>query len=167
MAQQPDEQQARALAMQLGKSLKTTLQSAMKNGGPVAAIEACNTSAPVIAEQISGESGWSVGRTSLKLRNRNNAPDAWEMAVLQQFEQRKAAGESPKTLEYSEVIEKDGVPSFRFMKAIPTAEVCLNCHGGAVKDEVAAKLDQLYPGDQARGFQLGDLRGAFTLSKPL
>ncbi|MGO9473894.1 MAG: DUF3365 domain-containing protein [Rhodomicrobium sp.] len=30
-----------------------------------------------------------------------------------------------------------------------------------------AKLAELYPNDQAIGFKVGDIRGAFTLSKPV
>ena len=51
------------------------------------------------------------------------------------------------------------------MKAIPTAEACLACHGHAVESELAALIDQYYPEDQARGFEVGDLRGAFTLRR--
>ena len=160
--------EARANAMKLGKSLKTTLQSAMKAGGPVAAVKACNTSADPIASKVAAESGWAVGRTSLKLRNPNNAPDDWELTVLNKFEERKAAGESPKTLEFSETVMVDGKKTFRFMKAIPTGEVCMNCHGGdQVKAEVAETIKGFYPDDEARGFKPGDLRGAFTLSKTL
>lgn len=160
--------EARQTAMKLGKSLKMTLQSAMKAGGPVAALKACNTAAPGIAQKVSSESGWDAGRTSLKIRNAGNSPDEWEQAVLEKFEQRKAAGESPKTLEHSEVVDVNGQKTFRFMKAIPTGKVCLNCHGGDnVKAEVTAKLKELYPQDKARGYSVGDLRGAFTLSKKL
>jgi hypothetical protein len=53
------------------------------------------------------------------------------------------------------------------MKAIPTAAQCLNCHGESISPEVDAKLKALYPNDQARGFKEGDLRGAFTLAKPV
>ena len=160
--------EARANAMKLGKSLKMTLQSAMKSGGPKVAVEACNTSADPIAKKVSAETGWTVGRTSLKLRNPNNAPDDWELNVLNKFEERKASGESPKTLEYSETVMVDGKKTFRFMKAIPTGEVCMNCHGGdQVKAEVAEIIQNFYPDDKARGFSTGNLRGAFTLSKTL
>lgn len=160
--------EARQTAMKLGKQLKMTLQTAMKGGGPVAALNACNTAAPGIAMNVSAESGWQAGRTTLKERNPGNRPDAWELAVLEKFEQRKAAGESPKTLEYSETVMVDGQKTFRFMKAIPTGEVCLACHGGDnVKPELEARLKELYPDDKARGFNKGDLRGAFTLSKTL
>lgn len=160
--------EARSTAMKLGKNLKMTLQSAMKSGGPVAALDACHSAAPGIADSVSQETGWSAGRTSLKERNPGNKPDEWELAVLNKFEERKKAGENPKTIEYSEVVELDGEKTFRFMKAIPTEKVCLNCHGGDnVKAEVNAKLKELYPEDRARGFKEGDLRGAFTLSKSL
>jgi hypothetical protein len=53
------------------------------------------------------------------------------------------------------------------MKAIGTTSPCLNCHGSALKPEVAAKVKELYPEDQAVGFASGQLRGAFTLSRPL
>jgi hypothetical protein len=53
------------------------------------------------------------------------------------------------------------------MKAIPTAKVCLACHGSAITPEVTAALDEAYPQDQARGYAEGDIRGAFSLSKPL
>ena len=160
--------EGRATAMTLGKSLKATLQGAMKSGGPTAAVKVCNTSASPIAQKIAADTGWAVGRTSLKLRNPNNAPDEWELAVLNKFEERKAAGESPKKLEYSETVMVDGKETFRFMKAIPTEEVCMNCHGGdQVKAEVAETIKTYYPDDKARGFKPGDLRGAFTLSKTL
>jgi hypothetical protein len=160
--------EARGNAMKLGKDLKLTLQSAMKSGGPVAAVKACNVSAPSIANKINMDTGWQVGRSSLKLRNPANAPDSWEKKVMETFEERKAAGESPKTLEYSETVMVDGQKTFRFMKAIPTAKICLNCHGGEqVKAPIAGILKELYPADKARGYNEGDLRGAFTLSKTL
>lgn len=150
-----------------GGPLKKALVGAMKEGGPVHAIGVCNEQAPDIAAAAGASTGWDVGRTSLKLRNAGNQPDAWELKVLKTFEERKAAGESPDTIAYGEVVETGGQKQFRFMKAIGTADVCLNCHGADLKPEVAAKLDGLYPEDQARGFSKGDIRGAFTLKKNL
>lgn len=147
--------------------LKGELQKGMKEGGPAKTIQVCNTVAPQIAEAHSQMSGWQVARTSLKTRNPENAPDAWETAVLNEFESRKAAGEDPMKLVKAEVVEEKGRKVFRMMKAIPTAEVCTKCHGAEIAEPLAAKLDELYPEDQARGFKVGDLRGAFTLKKPL
>jgi len=150
-----------------GGPLKKALLAGMKDGGPVNAIGVCNEQAPEIAAAAAAKSGWNVARTSLKLRNPGNEADAWELKVLKQFEDRKAAGEKPDAIAYGEVVEMDGKKQFRFMKAIGTADLCLNCHGKEIKPEVAAKLDGLYPNDQARGFSKGDIRGAFTLAKDL
>lgn len=158
---------SRAAVQTFGTALKGELQAAIKAGGPVHAIAVCNEQAPAIAKATSTEAGLTISRTSLKMRNASNAPDAWELAVLQQFEDRKAAGEPAEQLEHYEVVDQDGQQTFRYMKAIPTAQVCLNCHGSDLKDELSAKIDELYPDDEARGYQEGDLRGAFTIERPL
>ncbi|MCW8917020.1 MAG: DUF3365 domain-containing protein [Magnetovibrio sp.] len=159
--------EAAGVVKAFGGPLKQTLVGAMKSGGPAEAIGACNEKAPNIAKNAAQATGWSVGRTSLKLRNPGNEADAWEMKVLKQFDERKAAGEKPGAISYGEVVEMDGKKQYRFMKAIGTAELCLNCHGKTLKPEVAAKLDGLYPDDKARGYNVGDIRGAFTLVKDL
>jgi len=149
-------------------TLKEALQQAIQNGGPVNGIAVCHDKAGQIATDLSQQLGMLVGRTSLKVRNPANAADNWELAVLKQFEARKAQGEPADELEFFVVIDDDqGQKTFRYMKAIPTAVLCLNCHGENLKPEVDAKLKELYPADQARGFKEGDLRGAFTLAKPV
>jgi len=158
--------EAMKVMMGFGGALKGELVGAMKKGGPVHAVGACNDKAPGIAKAKS-TGNWIVGRTALKLRSADNKPDAWEMKVLQSFEERKKKGENPAKIDFGEVVEQDGKKAYRFMKAIPTAEVCLNCHGNRIKPEVTAKLDKLYPADKARGFKPGDIRGAFTLRKEL
>jgi len=167
-AANPNVDEAKALIKEFATTLQGELQAAMKAGGPTNAIGVCKDRAPAIAADLAGRSGWDLGRTSLKVRNQAlNLPDVWETGVLRTFEERKAAGESVETMAYGEVVEADREKRFRFMKAIPTAEVCLACHGSAITPEVAATLDEQYPGDQARGYALGDIRGAFSLSKPL
>jgi hypothetical protein len=68
---------------------------------------------------------------------------------------------------YAEIVNKGGRKHYRFMKAIPTGPLCLACHGTSVTPEVAASLHNLYPNDLATGYEFGDIRGAFTLSKPM
>lgn len=154
---------ARAISAKFAEKLKGELVGAMKVDGPVKAIEVCNVSAPAIAADASAN-GWSVGRTSLKLRNPKSAPDAWEKRTLEEFDAAKSTGADVTKLERFEVVEKDGVRTFRFMKAIPVAEPCLACHGEAIKEPVTARLKELYPDDLATGYKVGDIRGAFTLS---
>jgi len=146
-----------------GGQLKGELQAAMKAGGPMNAITACNAKAPTIATQINSESKVKIGRASLKNRNPNNVPTDWQRTVLLKFEERKVAGEDVTKMDYSEVVGDE----FRYMKAIPTGDICLKCHGTNIDPKLTAKLDKLYPDDKARGFNKGDIRGAFyaTISK--
>jgi hypothetical protein len=158
---------SRAVITAFSESLQAELKGAIKASGPVAAIGLCNEKALAIARRHAEEKVWSVGRTSLKLRNPNNAPDPWELTVLRSFEARKAAGEDPANIDHAAIVMRDGERVIHYMKAIPTVEICLNCHGGAdVKPEVAAKLAEFYPDDKARGFRVGDIRGAFTIVQP-
>jgi hypothetical protein len=167
-ADDPDAAEAKGIVKDFFTELKGELQAAVKAGGPVSAISVCQDRAPEIAAGLSEETGWEVGRTSLKTRNAAlNAPDAWERQVLNRFEERKAAGEDVETMTFAEEVEEGGAKRYRFMKAIPTGEICLACHGEHISPEVAAAIDESYPNDQAKGFKLGDIRGAFTLSKPL
>lgn len=155
-------QEAASLIPAFQQELLGTVKAALANGGPVQAVEACHTLAPQIASQHS-VAPWTVGRTALKLRNPDNAPDAWERQVLDDFARRAAAGEPLAQLKQGEIV--DG--QYRYMQAIGTAEPCLACHGGKIAPELAAAIDSRYPLDQARGFAVGDLRGAFTLSRTL
>ncbi len=159
--------EAQALIQQFASTLKTELVSAMKAGGPTNGIAVCKEKAPAIAETLSETSEWVVGRTSLKTRNPDNAPDAWETRILEQFDSLKAAGNPVAGMSYAEVVKTDGQETYRYMKAIPTEGVCLTCHGTDLDPELATTIDEAYPEDQARGYSAGDIRGAFTLSKPL
>ncbi len=155
-----------AIKTLMGK-LKPEMKGAMMTGGPVKAMDVCHTKADSISAKVSEQLGFSIKRTSLKPRNSNNAPDAWERAVLVKFEERKALGESPKTLEFVDVVENNGQRQVRYMKAIPTRGVCLMCHGSKIAPPISAKIKKLYPEDQATGFKLGDLRGAFSITEIL
>ncbi len=160
--------EGKAVIQSFAGALKGELKAAMKAGGPTQAIEVCNLRAPQIADRVSAESGWTVARSSHRLRNPANAPDAYTAAAIDEFLKRQGAGEKAADLVKAEIVEEDGRRMFRMVKAIPTGEICLVCHGGAeVKPEVEARLAELYPDDRARGFRPGEMRGVFTLSKLL
>ena len=157
-------EQAKAAVQALGGALKAELEAAMRTDGPVAALSICQIKAPELAKAISDEQGMAVKRVSLKNRNPvMGTANQWQTKVLNDFETRKAAGEDTATLAYAEVVDHE----FRFMKAIPTAAVCLGCHGINLSPALTAKLTELYPQDQAVGYKEGDLRGAFVVVKNL
>jgi hypothetical protein len=158
----------RAVAVEFMATLKAELMKAMRYGDPANAIKVCKNRAPEIAAQKSEATGWRVARTSLKVRNPANAPETWERRVLESFEARRARVENVKKLEHGEIVTEDGKRFFRYMKAIQTRGICLRCHGTNIDPAAAATaLREFYPHDQATGFKLGDIRGAFTITQPM
>ena len=158
---------SRATVGEFMQTLKQELMAGMQAGGPVNAVSVCNLTAPGIANTYSAREGREVSRTSLRPRNPGNAPEAWERAVLEKFEARKEAGEDVATFEFHEVVTVDDTRVLRYMKAIPTGKLCLACHGEAVDTVVRTRLEKLYPDDQAMGYSIGDIRGAFSVTQVL
>ena len=154
--------EGKALIPPFQQQLMSTVKSAMQNGGPVKAVQSCHLLAPQIASQYSQEP-WTVGRTSLQVRNPANTADAWEQGILKQFAQRADSGEALAGMQAVDVVNGE----LRIMQAIPVGEPCLACHGRSINPEVAAVINQIYPSDQAHGYDLGQLRGAFTLRRTL
>jgi hypothetical protein len=158
---------AAGLIQDYAGKLKAALGAAMQARGPEGALDVCNKQAPAIATEVSQGSGWSVARTSLKPRNAASAPDAYERKIMEAFNARIAKGEKAADLVSAEVVEENGAKTFRFIKAIPTGEICMTCHGDTVDPGLKQKILALYPEDQAIGFRQGDMRGVFTLKKSL
>ena len=165
--QPSDREQAMAATAAFGQALKSELVAGMQSGGPLAAIEVCNTRAPAIAESVSLEQGMQVSRVSLRNRNPGNAPSDWQEAVLLDFEERVEMGEDAGGLSWQKTVETGQGKEYRFMKAIPTGGVCLACHGKTLAPDVRSAIAELYPEDKATGFSEGDLRGAFVVVKKM
>lgn len=159
--------EARQVASQVPPKLLATLTAAIDKDGAAGAIAVCRDEAPKLAKAASEQSGWNIRRVSLRPRNPKAVPDAWERAALEDFDRRAAAGEGPAKLEKAEVIVEDGKQVQRYMRALPTQQLCLSCHGAAasLSPAVAAQLNALYPADQAVGYQVGDIRGAMTIKR--
>jgi hypothetical protein len=160
-------EQAITATNEFAGALKSELMEAMQSGGPIEAIEVCNTQALTISEEVSQENNLTLSRVSLRNRNPGNAPNSWQAAVLINFENRHQAGEDTTALTWQGIAQTDSGREFRFMKAIPTGQLCLQCHGTALAPPVAEKLTELYPSDKATGFNVGDLRGAFVVIRKL
>lgn len=160
---------ARRVAGAVPGKLLTVLTGAVERSGPQGAIAVCRERAPQLAREASTETGWAIRRVSLRTRNPGAVPDEWERLALEEFDRRAAAGEDPRTLEKS-AIAMDGVLRvYRYMKALPTAPLCLGCHGEAttLAPAVRESLRTHYPEDRAVGYRVGEIRGAITLKKPL
>lgn len=163
--------QTRQTGLGFLRKLVGTLQMEMQLRGPEAAVQVCSEKAPQMAAQLGKEQGWSVTRVGSRVRNRQiGVPDDWEQQVLKQFAERHAAGEAFDAMEHSEVVRSpDGPPQLRYMKAIGLQPQCVTCHGrpDQIPAAVQARLQQLYPQDQATGYAPGELRGALSIKRPL
>jgi len=150
--------EAEALTARFQSELQEALSNAMAETGPVSAISVCQATAPAIAQNLSLESGFSVGRIARRNRNPGGS-------ISGDFEPLYAQLEATPT--------EDGVPAAVharlgdrqvYMRAIPMQEQpCAACHGTNIAPEVKAAIDGAYPEDLATGFEPGELRGAFLV----
>ena len=159
--------EAKMITKAFATELKSELQAAMKAGGPINALEVCNTKATLIAEKASKEHNALVSRVSLKNRNPANIPNDWQKVVLGDFDARTEKGEEVEKMAFVKVVEQNDKKQLRFMKALPTGGLCLTCHGSNIDAGLQTKLDALYPEDKAVGYELGQVRGAIVVIKDL
>lgn len=136
--------------------MQEALAAALPKGAQTA-IEVCRVQAPKIARELS-TGGVRVGRTSHKLRNPANAPAPWMQPLLEAYLADPALRE-PRAVDL-------GGGRAGYVEPIFVQPPCLVCHGEAIAPELAARIDALYPEDQARGFGLGDFRGLFWAELP-
>lgn len=143
------------------KTLKSTLMTTMKSEGAIAAISTCHIVAPNLAQEQTND--WKVSRTSEKIRNPDNAADAYEQYLLEEMKHQLKNGAKPDQLIISDMRHGQYVVA----KPIMVAKPCLTCHGSNIDAPVAQKLKSLYPNDQATGYSTGDFRGIFIARKPM
>lgn len=162
--------ESRAVMKPFLKKLGAENKKAMLTGGPESAVKVCKEIAPEMTSDISRQTGWKISRVSLKVRNPLlGTPDAWEQKKLQEFADRAAKGENPATINAYEIVQEPAGKYFRFMKAIPLKPGCVACHGTTtdIPDNVKARLNTEYPYDKAIGYNVGQIRGAVSIKRPL
>jgi hypothetical protein len=155
---------ARPVAQALTQTLGSNLQAAMAEGGPVGAMEFCNVEALPLTRQVTEEQGFTVARTSTRVRNPANAPDAAAALALAWYEDRGGEGDGPPP----PLVQRLASGDYRFYQPLITQPLCLQCHGSAsdLGPGVADALSELYPEDRAVGFEAGELRGLLHVTIP-
>ncbi|MDO9052088.1 MAG: DUF3365 domain-containing protein [Methylotenera sp.] len=158
---------AKKLSAEFVQKLGGTLKQQLESSGTESALSVCKDVAPAMSAQYSNDKR-IVKRVSLKPRNNTiGVADEWEANQLKQFDMAVASGKPAAEIEAHAVTdEKDG-RWFRYMKAIPTQAMCLQCHGGTdnIQPTVQALLKQLYPNDLAVGYKVGEIRGAISVKE--
>ncbi len=148
----------------LSQRLLTELTVALGTGGPENAVDFCHLQVPALTKPQAADQPEivAVKRTSRRLRNAANAPDAAEQLVFRHVEEQLARGEPPPAL-FVQRIETEGspTPEWRVYRSVVVQPACLACHGP--NDQLPAvlrdALHQRYPQDAATGYRTGDWRG--------
>lgn len=148
------------MAMETKSALAKSLIAAIGAGGPEGAVEFCNTKAIPITDSTALALGASMKRVSDKTRNPSNQATVAELEYIQNWKSAKAAGK-----EYPASLQEIGGKMVGYYP-ITTNQMCLQCHGSSNKDINAAtlaKLEKLYPADQATGYADNEIRGIFVI----
>lgn len=146
-------EQGAALLMPFKTTLKQALMEGMQKGPPTA-IEVCSDKAPAIARDLSTE-GVTMGRSSHRLRNPDNAPPVWLAPILDDY----VSGDTDLQ---PQLVELEG-GRHGYAEPIVMQPLCLTCHGTELSPDIAARIEALYPDDQATGFSDGEFRGVFWI----
>lgn len=145
--------------------LTAELTTAITKDGTAKAIEVCSVRAPHIAGEVGKSHEVALRRASTKPRNPKSTATEAEQAILAAFGLALEKKEAPKP---QTITHPDGSVTFHAPIVIANP-LCLQCHGNSEKDITPATLTAIqaaYPKDQATGYQLGDLRGLWSVTFP-
>ncbi len=148
-------------------TLVNEVNAAVAKSGADKAVDFCHLKAlPMTGQIIAGMPRvTAVKRTSLRLRNPANAPDAHEKVALSKVERDIEDGNPPKLL--MQRIERPGEkPEWRLYRPMAVAPQCLTCHGpsDSLSPELKARLAERYPDDKALDYTAGQWRGLIRVS---
>jgi len=112
-----------------------------------------------VAKRVTQNTKYYVRQVSLRYRNPQNRPDAYETAQLKSF------AKDPSREAYN-IINTNGVRSFRYMQPMLATASCLDCHGSY---ETAPKFvrERFPPGHYSYNYQVGDVIGAVSVTIPM
>lgn len=153
------------IALNTKKTLGKNLQNAMQNGGVENAIDFCNLNAMPLVDSLSQYFGAEIRRVSIKVRNPLDFPNDLEQELLDAYAYQWK--DSLALQANVQALEND---TYLFTKPILIDNaLCLSCHG-SIENGMLKETDDFikskYPEDKAIGYQLGDLRGMWSIVIP-
>ncbi|MDT8441171.1 MAG: DUF3365 domain-containing protein [Desulfuromonadales bacterium] len=112
-----------------------------------------------VAKRISSGNKYSVRQISLKYRNPDNRPDAYETEQLRAF--------ASTALDESYQVTKDkGEDVFRYMRPMIAEKSCMECHGSY--ESAPLFIQQHYPPNHpSYNYQVGQVVGAVSVVRPM
>jgi hypothetical protein len=132
-----------------------------KNGFEAAA-KYCSMEAYPLTDSLAKQYKVFLSRVSLKNRSPRNEAKGLEKELLEAYAYSKKEGIKLNTnVQFIHTGD-----TILYNKPIFIASnVCLNCHGSKenISPEIQEILNNRYPNDKATGYQIGDLRGMWSL----
>ncbi len=167
----PENAEVRAIGERAINRIAITLVNevsvAVTKSGAEKAIDVCHLKAlPLTGEIIAGMPRITgIKRTSLRLRNPANAPDAAEQLALKRVEKNIESGVLPKVL-VQEIDLPGGKSEWRVYRPVGVAQQCVTCHGpeDSLTPGLQTRLKERYPSDQATGYAMGQWRGLIRVT---
>ena len=158
--------EAKDLLKERSKQYKNTLIQGLQHNNLIKALKYCNKEVKQLISK-DNEKGFAIKRVSLRPRNKNNYPNLYEKEILEKFNKLSLKDNKKLVLEHSEIIKDKNNNKFVYVKAIRIKEVCLNCHGSNINDDLKKEIQKLYPDDKAINYKLNDIRGAFVMYRKI
>jgi hypothetical protein len=153
------------VSAQAQQTLGKNLQEAIQQGGVQHAISFCNVNAMPIVDSLSKIHDASIRRVSFKTRNPVDQPDEIERALLEAYE-----FQWKDSIPLNANVQKIDDERYLFTKPIFVDNaLCLVCHGkpeNGLLLETDEFIKKEYPDDQATGYEIGDLRGMWSIILP-
>lgn len=148
------------LATATQKVLGGNLKAAIESKGTEHALEFCNVKAYPLTDSMAVALNAAISRVSDQPRNAANTANEDELAYIAHAKEVLAEGGevTPKLAQLG-----DKVVGYY---PIITNQLCMQCHGNPdsqIKDATLAKINQLYPADEATGYSEGELRGIWVV----
>lgn len=140
----------------LGKNLMGTIQKK----GTLEALTFCNHKAYPLTDSMSVNFNANIRRVSDRPRNPKNTANDKELEMIGKF--KKMIADNSEINPITE--EKEG--KIHFYYPITTNAMCLQCHGKPneqIKPATLDKLAELYPTDQAQGYDINQVRGIWSI----
>lgn len=143
------------------KTFKSNIQTVAAKDGLPDVVNFCHDNAKKLTDSLGKVNNVVIKRTSHKLRNDKNEPDADSKAVLDNYLKMQ------KTKQTLEPVVKKGTDGYvHFYAPIKLKAECLKCHGTPgqdVSEEIYKLIKEKYPNDTATGFKEGELRGIWDI----
>lgn len=150
-------------------TMMNLVKEKVQSVGPAGAVVFCNESVAGMGKKMTeklatefkatyGISQFRFGRTSLKIRNPANKPDAVQEEILQAWQTQEQQGGKAEM-----ATRKSGDVLYGMLPIRIASPACLKCHGSEeARDAGAAEVIQArYPEDAAVGYKQDELRGGF------